>query len=209
MTTPLIVGLTGGIGSGKSSAADMFAELGAAVIDTDVIAHELTASGGGAMKQIRAAFGDDVISAEGTLDRPAMRHLVFRDAAAKTRLEAILHPMIHAVCQQRCDAAFAAGKPYVVLVVPLLIETTDYRRSVTRVAVVDCREETQIVRVAERSGFKRDEVLSIMATQVSREQRRFAADDIIDNDGDLDSLRKQVDLLHRKYMQFVIKSPLG
>ena len=206
--TERILGLTGGIGSGKSAAAAIFGELGAAVIDVDVIAHKLTAPAGQAIAAIRAAFGDAVITAEGALDRAAMRRLVFTDADAKSRLEAILHPMIGSESRRRCEAALTSGPdssspvpfPYVVLVVPLLIESGSYRNRAARIAVVDCSEETQISRVMSRSGLTREDVGRIMAAQASRSQRLAAANDVIDNDGDLAGLRAQVESLHRRYL---------
>lgn len=197
-----VVGLTGGIGSGKSAAADSFAALGAAVVDADAIAHELTAPEGAAMPDLATAFGSEVVADDGRLDRAAMRRRVFADPAARQRLEAILHPMIRDMTALRCRQALAAGAPYVVLVVPLLIETGDYRRRVQRVAVVDCADETRIARVAARSGLSREEVQRIMAAQASREDRLAAADDVIDNDGDLAELSARVEELHRRYLQF-------
>jgi dephospho-CoA kinase len=193
-----IVGLTGGIGSGKSAAADIFGELGAAVVDTDAIAHELTAPGGAAIAPIRAAFGAEVIAPNGALDRAAMRKRAFGDAGSKARLEAILHPMIRAEADRRCDGARA---PYVVLVVPLLLESGSYRSRVQRVAVVDCLEDTQVARVMERSGLSAAEARAIMAVQAQRQQRLDAADDVIDNSGNLAELRQQVETLHRHYME--------
>jgi len=193
-----IVGLTGGIGSGKSAAADLFAELGAALVDTDAIAHQLTASQGAAIAPLRATFGDNVIAADGALDRAAMRKLVFSDASAKARLEVILHPMIRAESERRCEVATA---PYVVLVVPLLVESGNYRRRAQRVVVVDCPEEVQVARVMARSGLTADEVRAIMATQATRAQRLAVADDVIDNSGDLARLRPQVLALHRIYLE--------
>lgn len=206
-----IIGLTGGIGSGKSAAADLFAELGAAVVDTDTIAHELTAPGGAAIPGIRAAFGDAVIAQNGALDRAAMRKRVFADPEAKVNLEAILHPMIRAESDRRCAEA---RTPYVVLVVPLLVESGGYstgtssgRRSrVQRVAVVDCPEETQVARVMARSGLSVEEARSIMAAQVSRLERLAAADDVIDNSGDLSELRVQIEHLHRMYLKLSVIS---
>jgi len=192
-----VVGLTGGIGSGKSAAAAMFAELGAAVVDTDLIAHELTAAGGAAMPQIVARFGDAVVTAGGALDRAAMRRLAFAQPQARARLEAILHPMIRSEAQRRCREARA---PYVVLVVPLLVESGAYRDTLSRVAVVDVDEPTQIARVMARSGLTQAEVRAIMATQASRAQRLAAADDVIDNRGDPASLRKAVATLHSRYL---------
>lgn len=194
---PFIVGLTGGIGSGKSAVAALFAELGAEVIDTDAIAHELTAPGGAAIAAIRAAFGDDVIAGDGALDRAAMRRRVFADGQARQRLEGILHPMIGAESARRCAASSAA---YVVLAVPLLIETGSYRGRVQRLLVVDCREETQVARVMKRSGLSADEVRAIMASQATRADRLAAADDVIDNDGEFARLRPQVEHLHGQYL---------
>lgn len=198
-----IVGLTGGIGSGKSAAATLFEEFGAAVVDTDAIAHELTAPGGTAIAPIRAAFGDEVVAPNGALDRAAMRRKVFTDAQAKGRLEAILHPMIRAEADRRSAAARA---PYVVLVVPLLVESGDYRSRVQRVAVVDCPEEIQVARVMSRSGLFAEEARAIMAAQVGREQRLAAADDVIDNGGDLAALRPQIEALHRQYLEMAAVS---
>lgn len=198
-----LVGLTGGIGSGKSAVSSLFESLGAAVVDTDVIAHELTAPGGAAIESIRNAFGDEVIDARGALDRAAMRRKVFADASAKARLEAILHPMIRAEADRRSAAARA---PYVVLVVPLLVESGGYRSRVRRVAVVDCPEEVQVARVMTRSGLSAEEARAIMSAQASREQRLAVADDVIDNGGDLAALRPQVEALHRRYLEMAAVS---
>ena len=192
-----VVGLSGGIGSGKSAAAHLFAELGARVVDTDAIAHELTAPGGAAIEPIRSAFGKDMIAPDGSLDRAAMRRLVFEDAAAKAQLEAILHPMIRIEADARCMQSTA---PYVVLVVPLLVETAYYRGWLERVLVVDCDEETQVSRTVARSGIPAEQVRAIMAAQASRAQRLDVADDVIDNNGDLAQLREQVLRLHASYM---------
>ena len=194
----LLVGLTGGIGSGKSAAADEFARLGAALVDTDAIARELTEARGAAVPQIERIFGKDFVVAE-AMDRKRMRDLVFADPAAKQALEALLHPMIRDESDRRIAAA--AG-PYVVHVVPLLIESRDYRRRVDRVLVVDCPEDMQVARARARSGLSESEVRAILRTQASRAERRAAADDAIDNSGDLDALRKQVAALHQKYLQF-------
>ena len=194
-----VVGLTGGIGSGKSAAADEFAALGATVVDTDVIAHELTDSGGAAMASIEKLFGPEVVSADGSMDRKRVRERVFSDPAAKRKLERLLHPMIREESARRIAAA--AG-PYVVHVVPLLVESPDYRKRVDRVLVVDCPEQTQIERVRARSGLSESEVRAIMRTQVTRAERVAVADDVIDNGGSRESLRKQVAALHQKYLQF-------
>lgn len=214
MSTPgslpgFVVGLTGGIGSGKSAAASVFAELGAAVVDSDAIAHEFTACGGVAMAAIRSAFGAGVITEDGALDRVAMRRLIFADAAAKSRLEAILHPLIRAESQLRCATELAQGSPYVMLVVPLLVESGTYRNRLARVLVVDCSEATQVARVMQRNGLQREEVQRIMATQATRDERRMAADDSIDNDGDIGRLRPQIEVLHRKYLKLAAKKPLA
>jgi dephospho-CoA kinase len=195
----LVVGLTGGIGSGKSAAADEFASLGATVVDTDAIAHELTGARGLAVPEIRKLFGEKAIGPDGAMDRKRMRERVFADPAAKRTLEGLLHPMIRAESARRIAAALG---PYVVHVVPLLIESPDYRRRVDRVLVVDAPEETQAERVRARSGLSEDEVRRIMRTQVPRAERLAAADDVIDNGGSRDALRIQVAALHQKYLQF-------
>jgi dephospho-CoA kinase len=194
-----VVGLTGGIGSGKSAAAEEFARLGATVVDTDAIARELTESNGAALSEIRRLFGAEFVSASGAMDREKMRSRVFADPAAKQVLERLLHPMIREESARRIAAARGA---YVIHVVPLLIESPDYRRRVDRVLVIDCPEETQLARVRQRSRLADDEIRAIMHTQVSRAERLAAADDVIDNRGDLDALRKQVTALDRKYRQY-------
>ncbi|MCM2309617.1 MAG: dephospho-CoA kinase [Sulfuritalea sp.] len=200
-----VVGLTGGIGSGKSAAADLFAERGILVVDTDAIAHALTAPGGAAMPAIRAEFGATVAAADGALDRAAMRAIVFADGSAKTmarqRLEAILHPMIRRE-SERLLAADAARSPYAILMVPLLIEAGSYRERVDRIAVVDCAEATQIARVMGRNGLAREEVQRILAAQATRAERLAVADDVIDNDGDLAALRPQIERLHVNYLAY-------
>lgn len=191
-----MVGLTGGIGSGKSAAADEFARLGASVVDTDVIAHRLTDAGGAAIPEIRRAFGDEILLASGAMDRDAMRERVFADPGVRKRLEALLHPMIRA----RSDREIAAAPgPYVVHVVPLLVESGEYRSRVDRVLVVDCPEETQLARVQARSGLTEAQARAIVRAQASRTERLAAADDVIDNSTTLDSLRRQVTELHAKY----------
>ena len=191
------VGLTGGIGCGKTTVADMFAALGASVIDTDVIAHSLTAPHGAAMPALLAEFGEDFATKDGALDRAKMRALVFTDASARSRLEAILHPRIR---EATAAAAAIATGDYVIFVVPLLIESGTWRERVTRVLAIDCPEEVQVARVMARSSISEEQVRAIMAAQVSREQRRAAADDIILNDDGLDALRPQVEALHAMYL---------
>ena len=199
----LVVGLTGGIGSGKSAAADEFARLGAAVIDTDAIAHELTGPNGPAIAEIRRIFGPEFISGSNALDRERMRALVFSDPAQKQRLEALLHPMIRAESQRRIGVSKA---PYVVHVVPLLVESRDYRQRVQRVLVIDCPESLQIERVRARSGLAAGQVAAIIKSQVSREKRLAAADDVIDNSGSIDALQQSVRKLHEKYLQLAAKT---
>lgn len=192
-----VIGLTGGIGSGKSAVADQFASLGAAIVDTDVIAHELTRPGGAAIPKVRELFGDGAISADGAMDRKRVRELVFSDPSAKNKLEGLLHPMIRAESQRRIAEANAR---YVVHVVPLLVESPDYRNRVQRVLVVDCEESVQVERVRRRSGLSADEVRRIIATQAPRATRLAAADDVIDNSGPLAAVGPQVRALHERYL---------
>jgi dephospho-CoA kinase len=194
-----VVGLTGGIGSGKSAAAAEFERLGATVVDTDAIAHELTQAGGPAIAEIRKLFGPELIGASGAMDRKKMRARVFADPAAKKRLEALLHPLIREESSRRI--ARAQG-PYVIHVVPLLIESPDYRSRVDRVLVVDAPEEVQVERVRRRGGLADDEVRAIVAAQATRAQRLAAADDVIENRGTIDALRAQVAALHRRYLEY-------
>ncbi len=201
--TPFVIGLTGGIGSGKSAAADLFAARGALMVDTDQIAHQLTAPGGAAMDAIRQAFGNGVVAADGALNRAAMRALAFEDPDARKRLEAILHPMIRAESERLC---LAATTPYVMLVVPLLIESGTYRQRVRRLCVVDCPEEVQVARVMQRSGLEERQVRAIMAAQASRAERLAAADDVIDNGGSYEQLAAQVERLHAAYLQLAAKA---
>lgn len=194
------VGLTGGIGSGKSTVAALFGEYGAAVVDTDAISHRLTQPSGEAIPAIRAAFGDGYIGPDGALDRAQMRRLVFADTAARRRLEAILHPMIRA--QVRAQTGMPGPAPYLLLVIPLLFETQGYRDLIRRALVVDCAPETQVARAMRRSGLHEQEVRAIMAQQIARAERLQRADDIIHNDAGLPALRRQVERLHRRYLAF-------
>jgi dephospho-CoA kinase len=191
------VGLTGGIGSGKSTAGRAFEARGVTVIDADALAHALTQAGGAAMAQIRDAFGPEYVDALGALDRARMRALVFADAAAKARLETILHPAIRAETLRRADAATGA---YVMLMIPLLIESGVARSRCDRVLVVDCPEAEQLRRVMARSGLSADAVKAIMATQASRAERLAAADDVIDNGADVAAIEPQVETLHTRYL---------
>jgi len=196
-----VVGLTGGIGSGKSAAADEFARLGASIVDTDAIARELTEAGGAALPHIKSLFGEAFLTAHGAMDRAAMRSRVFSDPAAKQALERLLHPLIRA--EADCRIAAAPG-PYVVYVVPLLIETGGQRDRVQRVLVVDAPEALQLERVRARSRLSDDEIRSIIAQQASRASRLAAADDLIDNAGTLDALRKQVAALDARYRKMAV-----
>jgi len=191
------IGLTGGIGCGKTTVADMFGALGASLVDTDEIAHALTAPGGAAMPAILAAFGAGFATPDGALDRAKMRALVFADPGARGRLEAILHPRIR---EATAAAAALASGPYVIFVVPLLIESGTWRERVTRVLAIDCSEATQVARVIARSGLPESQVRAIMAAQVTREQRLAAADDVVVNDDGLDALAPQVARLHAFYL---------
>ncbi|MEJ0003264.1 MAG: dephospho-CoA kinase [Pararobbsia sp.] len=195
----LSIGLTGGIGSGKSLVADRFALHGATIVDADQIAHAVTAPGGAAMPAIEAAFGPEFVTADGALDRVRMRALVFSNSEAKHRLESITHPLIRAASEA---AAQAASGPYRIFVVPLLIESGDWKRRVDRVLVVDCSRETQIERVMKRNGFTREQVEAIIARQASRATRLAAADDVIDNDNTpVEAVHEQIDALHRRYLE--------
>jgi len=196
--TPFVVGLTGGIGSGKSTVASLFEQRGAALIDTDAIAHALTAAGGSAMPALIATFGTQAASVGGALDRTWMRERAFSDPASRARLEAILHPMIRTEAEARLAQLSA---PYVLLAVPLLSAASTWHQRMDRVLVVDCSSDRQMARVVQRSGLTREQVLAIIAAQVTREQRLGLADDVIDNDGAQSALPPQIDALHQKYLR--------
>ncbi len=192
------IGLTGGIGSGKTTIANRFGERGATLVDTDAIAHRVTAPGGAAMPAIEAGFGRDFVAADGSLDRARMRALVFGDEPARKRLEAITHPLIRTETER--EATLATGA-YVIFVVPLLVESGSWRTRVDRVLVVDCEVETQIARVMRRNGFAREQVEAIVARQATRAARLAAADDVIVNDGVPDGeLDVRIDTLHAHYL---------
>ncbi|NIF55756.1 MULTISPECIES: dephospho-CoA kinase [Burkholderiaceae] len=193
-----VVGLTGGIGSGKSTVANLFAARGVPLVDTDVIAHRITAPHGVAMPLIAAEFGTEFVEPDGSLDRARMRSLVFSDEAARKRLESITHPLIRAETER--EQREAQG-PYVIVVVPLLVESGTWKNRANRVLTVDCSVETQIARVMKRNGFSREQILAIIARQATREARLAAADDVIDNDNaPLEALEAQVDVRHRAYL---------
>lgn len=195
----LAVGLTGGIGSGKSTVANLFAECGARIIDSDVIARALTQADGAAITPICEAFGDEYIDANGALNRAAMRQKIFTDSAAKLTLEAILHPLIHA--QMLAKMAEKDAMPYRILVVPLLFETPIFRAMVHQTLMVGCSEALQIARVMQRDGIDEQTVRRIIAAQMPRDERLKNADYIIQNDSTLADLRKQVDQLHQYFLR--------
>lgn len=197
----LVIGLTGGIGSGKSTIGVAFERRGIALIDADGIAHAMTAPGGAGIEPIRRAFGPDFIAADGSMDRARMRTHVFRQPDARATLEAILHPLIR---DETARQLAAATSPYVILMIPLLVEGARkdprWRDRFDRILVVDCRETTQITRVKARNGFDDDAIGRIMAAQATREERLTHADDVIDNDGELDGVEPQVEALHQTYL---------
>lgn len=192
---PLRIGLTGGIGSGKSTVARLFGEMGATVIDADELAHRLMSPGGAAVAPILREFGAD-LSIDGGIDRRRLGRIVFEQPLERQRLEAILHPMIRNEMER---AAQTAPTPYCLLVIPLLVETGQ-RELVDRVLVVDADEEAQIVRVRTRDRRADSEIRSILSAQTSRAQRLAAADDVIDNRGDIKELHRQVETLHKRYL---------
>ena len=197
-----VVGLTGGIGSGKTTVAARLAALGAAVVDTDDISRALTAAGGGALPGLRDAFGPAYFRTDGALDRDAMRTLAFEDPKARARLEAILHPAIRSAA----DAALAAASgPYAVIVVPLLFETRGYLDRVSRTLVVDCPERVQLERTMERSALAEEAVRAIMQAQWPRWRRLQAADDVVWNGAGLQFLDAQCERLHRFYCTIAAK----
>ena len=193
---PFTVGLTGGIGSGKSTVSDLFAALGVDIIDTDEIARALTASGQPAVARIEQEFGPEVVQRDGALDRMRMRELAFSNSTAREALQSILHPLIRDEVQRRLSVSDA---PYAIVVVPLLVESKGYKFA-DRILVVDCSEQRQIERVMRRSGLPKDQVEAIMATQASRSDRIAAADDVIPNEDGVAELRAKVKQLHEKYL---------
>ena len=199
MSTRLRIGLTGGIGSGKSTVAGLLAQRGALLVDTDAIARELTLPGGAAIESIRAAFGAAFIDSSGALDRSRMRELAFNDATAKRRLEAILHPLIGAETERRFDAS---SHPVVVFDVPLLVESgARWRRRVDAVLVIDCLESTQIERVIQRAGWTQESAEAVVAQQAARTARRACADAVIYNEGiSLDQLAAEVASLWQRWL---------
>jgi len=194
---PLRIGLTGGIASGKSTVADLFAEHHAPIIDTDVIARQLVQPGEPALDEIRAAFGDDVLDAQGRLDRGLVREIVFSDTARREKLESILHPRIRDEAVRQSDSA---DGPYQIIVVPLLVGSP-MQQFMDRILVVDCHEDTQIRRLLARDAENEDQARRMLSAQAGRQDRLSIADDVIANDSDLRDTRSQVDDLHSKYLE--------
>lgn len=197
-----VVGLTGGIGSGKSTVADLFVARGVTLVDTDAIAHELTAADGAAMPALIKAFGANIADARGALDRAAMRRLAFSQPALRQQLEGILHPLIRSLSAERCQKA---NTPYVMLAVPLLVESGNYRERCDRILVVDCPESLQIERVMARNALSAEEVQAILAAQATRPQRLAIADDVLQNAAGLPELARQIDDLHQNYLHLAAK----
>lgn len=200
-----VVGLTGGIGSGKSEAARVFAELGVPVVDTDRIAHALTAIGQPVLQEIAEAFGGDMLNADGSLNRARLRECVFAAPEARQRLEQLLHPRIRERARQQLEQNAAA--PYQIVVVPLLFETGGYAGMIARSLVIDCDEAQQLARVTQRSGLSEAQARAIMAAQLPREQRLALADDVIENNGDLTSLAAKIREMHEKYKRLFSAGP--
>lgn len=199
-----VVGLTGGIGCGKSSASQFFSDLGIDVIDTDIIARQLTQPNGSAISLIQNTFGSSIIATDGTLDRNKMRDLVFANSELRHKLEQILHPLILKAVIRRIKQSQA---PYVIVVIPLLFETNDYNHLIRHILVIDCDEQQQLLRTMERSNLSEQKVRSIMATQVTRETRIQKADDVILNNQDIEYLKAQILLLHHKYLALSKNEP--
>jgi dephospho-CoA kinase len=201
---PLRVGLTGGIASGKSAAAQRFGELGVPIIDADVSSRRVVAPGSPGLAQIVGQFGSAVLSSSGELDRAALRNLIFNDPLQRRALEAILHPLIR---KDMDEQASAVRYPYMVLVIPLLVESADPRKRVDRILVVDATEEAQIERLKSRDGGSEQQARAILTAQASRTARLAAADDVLPNTGSIEELRTRVDALHQQYLQMAASGP--
>lgn len=195
------VGLTGGVGSGKSTVAELLAGLGAGIVDADALSHALTATGGAAIAAVRAAFGPAAIDATGALDRAWMRALVFADPAARLRLETVLHPMIRSAATQCAADLIAQGAPYLVFVIPLLVESDNWHQRVERVLVVDCSAHVQLERVSRRPGMDLASARRVVDAQASRAQRLAAADDVLFNEAPAAELEPRVRRLHAAYLE--------
>ena len=195
------IGLTGGIGSGKSTVAAMFHELGAGIVDADILVHELIAPSGAAVEELAREFGAEAISADGGLDRAWMRARAFGDEEARRRLEAILHPRVRAAAEQRA-VALSALVPYIVFVIPLLVESGSWRSRVERILVVDCVEATQLSRVAARPGMDETTARAILRAQATRQSRLAIADDVLYNEASRADIASRVALLHGHYVEW-------
>ena len=195
------VGLTGGVGSGKSTIAGMFLRHGAGIVDADALAHELTQPNGAAIAPLRHAFGADAIAPDGSLDRAWMRDRAFADPDARRALESVLHPVIRDAALARASALASDGSPYIVFVIPLLVEAGDWQDRYDRVLVIDCTEATQVARVSSRAGIDEQMARAILAAQARREQRLAAADDILFNEAPLDEISVRVERLHVRYVE--------
>jgi len=196
-----LIGLTGGIGSGKTTVSDLLAKLGAGIVDTDLIAHQITAPNGVAISLIEKQFGSEFIAADGALNRERMRALIFNSPEARKSLETITHPLIRQETARQFLQLNKDGAPYLVFVVPLLIESGSWKDLIDRLVVVDCPKETQIKRVMQRSNLTQEEVERILAAQASREERLKHADVVIENQGSLKKLEAEVENLHQKILQ--------
>jgi len=197
-----VVALTGGIGSGKTEATNAFSALGIPIVDLDTISHQLTSANTTLVKVIASAFGDAFITSDGVLNRSKMRTLIFNDTAARDKLNAIIHPAIQEEALKQLQTF--ADAPYIILAIPLLIETSPYLAAIDRILTIDCDEDTQIQRVMKRSQLKKAEIERIIASQPSRQSRLAMSDDVIKNEGNLEELRQKVDKLHQKYIKTCI-----
>jgi dephospho-CoA kinase len=204
-----IVALTGGIGSGKSAAAKIFAELGVLVTDVDVISHKLTADNQPLVNDIKSNFGDDYITSEGVLNRAAMRKLVFTDDVARAKLNALLHPAIYneALLQLQANQKHLSNSAaYQILVVPLLFDSPRYLPHINSILVIDCDESTQIERVKQRSNLPESEIINIIKAQTSRKKQLALANEVIENNGSIEKLREKILEIHQKYINTCILS---
>ncbi len=204
--TRFSIGLTGGIGSGKTFVSDIFAELGAAIVDADVVSRGLTMPGGAGIEPIRKAFGEAFIGADGALDRAKMRERVFGNPAERLRLESILHPLIRDICFQQ---ALEADGSYVIFANPLLVDLPVWKGMGTRILVVDCPEPLQVERVMRRSNLSAEQAKAIIAAQATRQQRLARADDVIVNDRSADEVRREVERLHTVYLKLAQEAVLS
>jgi dephospho-CoA kinase len=198
----LTIGLTGGIGSGKTTVADCFAELGIELVDADLAAREVVKPGSPALAEIAARFGEEILLADGSLDRAALRAIVFADQEQRLWLEALLHPLINALLRQQLEAC---QSDYCLLVSPLLLETSQ-KELVDRIVVIDVSEQTQLTRTMARDGSDEQTIRGIIAAQIDRQSRLQAADDIIDNEKSVSALKQQVQALHEHYLQLARQS---